>query len=108
MNFVLDQFSNELKRLRLYEAIRATCYGMEVSMPNFYAILELYCPFIGTFFALVGELGLALHERWEVSKLLLGHFLYEEYFLCTHELQQLSSQNEALYKTFRELMCHFC
>jgi len=49
-DYILDQFSGELERLGLYEAIRATCYGMEVSMPNFYAILELYCPSTETFF----------------------------------------------------------
>ena len=69
-NFILDQFSRELERLRLYEAVRATCHEMEVSVPNLYAIMELYCPSTGTLFTLVGswELGLALHEMWEVSK----------------------------------------
>jgi len=59
-NYVLDQFSGELERLGLYEAIRATYCRMEVSVPNFYAILELYYPSTRTFFTLVGELGVAL------------------------------------------------
>lgn len=66
--YLLEQFEDELKRLGLYEAVRATCYGIEVSIPNFYSIFELYCPSIGTFFTPIGELGLALHEIWEVSK----------------------------------------
>ena len=61
-NYILNQFNGELKKLGLYEAIRATCYGKEVSVPTFYAILKLYCPSTGTFFTPVGELGLALHE----------------------------------------------
>jgi len=106
-NYVLNEFSDELKRLRLYEAVRSTCNEMEISVPNFYAILELYCPFTGIFFTPIEELGLALHEMWEVSKLPMGNLPYEEYFPCAQELQQLSSQNRALYETFRELMCHF-
>jgi len=51
--------------------------------PNFYAVLELYCPSTGTFFTLVRELGLALHEMWEISKLPIGYLLYEEYFPYT-------------------------
>ena len=90
-----------MERLGLYEAVRETCHGMEC------VILELYCPSIGTFFTPIGELGLSLHEMWELSKLPVGHFPYEEYFSCPHKLQQLSSQNRALYETFLELMCHF-
>jgi len=33
-----------------------------MSVANFYAIFELYCTATGTFFTLVGELGMALHE----------------------------------------------
>jgi len=40
--YVLDHFEEDLKRLRLYEAVRATCYGIQMSVVNFYAIFELY------------------------------------------------------------------
>ena len=60
--YVLAHFEKDLERLGLYEAVRATCYGIQMSVANFYAIFELYCPAIGTFFTPVGELGMALHE----------------------------------------------
>jgi len=50
------------ERLRLREAVRVTCYDIQMSIANFYAIFELYCPATGTFFIPVGELGMALHE----------------------------------------------
>ena len=106
-NYILDQFSGELERLGLYEAVRGTCHGIEVSVPNFYIILELYSPSTRTFFTSVGELGLALHEMWEVPKLPMGHLPYKEYFPRPHELQQLRYQNTTLKETFLELMCYF-
>ena len=60
--YVLDVFDADLKRLGLHEAVRATCLRINISIPNFYAILEMYCPASGTFFTPVGELGMALHE----------------------------------------------
>jgi len=52
----------DLERLGLHEAVRATCYGIRMSVVNFYAMLELCCPSTRTFFTHVGELGMALHE----------------------------------------------
>ena len=60
--YVLEHFDKDLKRLKLHEAIRATCYKIEVSVPNFYAIFELYFLTSGTFFTPIGDLRLALHE----------------------------------------------
>ena len=60
--YVLAHFEEELERLGLYEAVRATCYSIQMSVANFYAIFELYCSATGTFFTPVGELGMALHE----------------------------------------------
>ena len=60
--YVLAHFKEDLERLGLYEAVRATCYGIQMSIANFYAIFELYCPATRTFFTPVGELGMALHE----------------------------------------------
>jgi len=61
--YVLEYFEAELMRIELHEAVRATCYGIEISVPNFFAIFELNCLASGTFFTPVGELGFMLHER---------------------------------------------
>ena len=76
-----------------------------MSVANFYAIFELYYPAIGTFFTPVGELGMALHEMWEVSALPLGSLPYVEYFPCEAELALLEKE-PALFETYWELMCH--
>jgi len=72
-----------------------------------YAIFELYCPFTGTFFTLMGELDMTLHEMWKVSALPMGSLPYEEYFPCESELALLEKQEPVLFETYRELMCHF-
>jgi len=42
--YVLDVFNADLKRLGLHEAVRAACFRINISVPNFfYAILEMYC-----------------------------------------------------------------
>jgi len=87
--YVLAHFEEDLERLGLYEAIKATCYGIQMSIANFYAIFELYYPATGTFFTHVGELGMTLHEMWEVSALSIGYLPYEEYFPCEEELALL-------------------
>jgi len=63
--YILAHFEEDLERLGLCKAVRATCYGIQMSVPNFYAIFELNCPATGTFFTHVGELGMALYEMWE-------------------------------------------
>ena len=85
--YILEYFGEDLKRLGLHEVVRTTCYGMKVSMPNFYTIFELYYPAFGTFFTPIGELGLVFHEMWEVSYLPLHSLPYEEYFPDTEELE---------------------
>jgi len=82
-------FRRGSERLGLYEAIRVTCYGNQMSVANFYAIFELYCQPTGIFFTPVGELGMDLHEMWEVSALPFRSLPYEEYFLCEAELALL-------------------
>ena len=104
--YIFAHFEEELERLNLYEAVRATCYGIDMNVACFYAIFELYCPASGTFFTPVGELGLALHEMWEVSTLPFGSLPYEEYFPCEAELALLEKQESVLFETYRELMCH--
>jgi len=79
-------FEDDLKRLGFHEAVRAMCFGININIPNFYAILEIYCSVSGMFFTLIDELGMALHEMWEISNLPIGSKLYEEYFPCAEEL----------------------
>ena len=105
--YVLDVFETDLKRLGLHEAVRATCFGINISVPNFYAVLEMYCPASGTFFIPVSELRMAFHEMWEAFNLPVGSKPYEKYFTCTEELAQLKKDEPALYETYIELMCHF-
>ena len=49
-----------------------------MSVANFYAIFELHCLATGTFFTPVNELGMALHEMWEVSALPKGSLPHVE------------------------------
>jgi len=60
--YVLAHFEEDLERLELREAVSAICYGIQISLANFYAIFRLYCPATRTFFTPVGELGMTLHE----------------------------------------------
>jgi len=93
-------------RIRLHEVVRATCHEIEISVPNFFPIFELYCQALGTFFTAVGELVLALHEMWEISNLPMGSMPYEEYFPCTMELKQMEKDDPKMFRTYQELMCH--
>ena len=52
-------------------SVRAVQYGLPQSSQNFYGVLEHYNPLTGTFFTPVGEMGLALHELYDVSGLLI-------------------------------------
>ena len=47
--YVLEHFEAELMKIGLHEAVRATCYGIEISVPNFFAIFELCCPAWGPY-----------------------------------------------------------
>ena len=60
--YVAEHFDVDLKRLGPREVIRATCYRIEISVPNLFIIFELYYPASGTFFTPVDELGMALHD----------------------------------------------
>jgi len=60
--YVLEVFEADLKLLGLHEAVKATCFRININVPTFYAIFEIYCLVSGRFFTLVGELGIALHE----------------------------------------------
>jgi len=84
-----------------------TCHGIEISVPNSFAIFKLYCADSGTFFTLVDELGLALHDMREVPNLPMGSMPYKKYFPCTMELGQLEKDDPEIFETYWELMCHF-
>ena len=105
--FILEEFEVELKKIKLWEAIRGTCFRFNINVPTFYAILELYCPATGTFFTPVGELGLALHEMWDISRLPMGSYPYEEFFPCSGHLKKLSTKSPEVFDVFRELTNHF-
>ena len=78
-----------------------------MSIANFCAFLELYSPSTGTFFTHVGELGMALHEVWEISALQMGSLPYKEYLPCEAELALLEKHKPSLFETYGELMFHF-
>ena len=80
---------------------------INIRIPNFYTILEMYCPTSGTFFTPVDELEIALHEMWEVSNLPMDSKPYEKYFPYAEEFAQMEKDEPAMNKAYRELMCHF-
>ena len=99
--YVLKHFEVELMRIGLHEAVWATCQGIKISVPNFFAIFKLYCPALVTFFTPIGELGLALRDIWEISNLHIGSMLYEEYFFYTMELEQMEKDDQEMFGTLR-------
>jgi len=52
---------------------------------------------MGTFFTLVGEIGLALHELYEALVLVMGDAPYEEYIPASEELHLLRKEDPAVY-----------
>ena len=83
VGFVLTELGGLLEQVGLRHAVRAVQYGIPQSSHNFYGILEHYNHLTGTFFTPVGEMGLALHELYEVSGLVMGDAPYEEYVLTS-------------------------
>ena len=107
VGFVLTELGDLLKRVGLYSAVRAVQWGIPQSSQNFFGILERYNPSTGTFFTPVGEMGLALHELYEVSGLSSGDIPYEEFVPTTRELRLLEKESPQVYETYWEVMCHF-
>jgi len=83
------------------------CYGITLSYYNFFAILEKYNLDTCTFFTMVGEMGFALHEMFEVLGLSMGDLSYEEYISNTKELHLLKRDASQMYETYWEVLCHF-
>jgi len=86
VGFVLTELEDSLKQAGMYQAVRVVQYGIPQSSHHFYGILEHYNPWTCTFFTPVGEVGLDLHELYEVLGLVIGDAPYEEYVLTTKEL----------------------
>ncbi|ONK55452.1 uncharacterized protein A4U43_UnF3200 [Asparagus officinalis] len=106
-NYVLNRWSEELKANGLYAAVRATMYGLPISIPHFLALLELYNPDTNTFSTKHGELGLALHAMHKVSGLPMGNMPYQEYFSSNRELHQLKVCMLGRLNTLWVLTCHY-
>ena len=86
IGFSLAEFEDLLLQARLYGAMRAVQYDIPQSTQHFYAILERYNPETYTFFTPIREMGLTLHEMYEVSRLVIGDAPYEEFISSTEEL----------------------
>jgi len=93
VGFTLAEFEDLLLQAGLYVAIRAVQYGILQSTQYIYAILERYNPETCTFFTSIGEIGLALHEMYEVSGLMIGDAPYEEYVPSTEEQYMLKKSD---------------
>ena len=100
VGFVLAEFEHLLKQAGLYKTVRVVQYGIPQSSHHFYSVLERYNPWTCTFFTPVGEMGFALHELYEVSGLVIGDALYEEYVPTTEELHLLKKDDSQVYETY--------
>ena len=52
-------------------------------------------------------MGLALHEIYKVSGLMIGEAPYEKYVLSTEELHLLKKSDPLVHETYWEDLCHF-
>ena len=84
----------------LYHSVRAIQYGLLQSSYNFYGVLEHCNPLTGTFFTPAGEIGLTLHELYEVSGRVMGDVSYEEYVPTSEELHLLRKEDPQVYEIY--------
>jgi len=105
--FVLEDLKDKLLQIDLYTAARAVQYRIPQRSNHFFAMLEGYNPETCTFFNPVGEMGLALHEMYEVSGLVMGDIPYEEYVPSAEELHLMEDSAPLVYATYWEVSCHF-
>ena len=103
VRFALAEFENLLLQDGLYNAVRAVQYDIPQRTQYFYAVLEQYYLETCTFFTPIGEIGLALHEMFEVSGLMIGDTPYEEYVPSTEELHLLKKSDPLVHETFWEV-----
>jgi len=107
VGFVLVELRDLLKQVGLYHSVKVVQYGLPQSSYHFYGILERHNPLTGIFFTPIGEIGLALHELYEVPGLVIGDAPYEEYVPTTEELHLLKREDPQVCKTYWEVLCHF-
>jgi len=101
--YVLEVFEVDLKLLGLYEAVRATCFGIKHQHSYLLCYFgDVYCLTSGKFFTSIGELGMVLHKMWEVSNLPMGSKLYKEYFPYPEELVKIKKDELALYEMYQD------
>ena len=105
VGFALAEIGDLLLQAGLFGAVRAIQYGIPQSTHHFYAILECYNSETCTFFTPVRKMGLALHEMYEVSGLMIGDTPYEEYVQSTEELHLLKKSDPLVYETYWEVHC---
>ena len=55
------------------------------------------------FFTMIGEMGFALHEMYEVSGLAIGDILYEKYVPSAEELHLMEKSAPLVYATYWEV-----
>ena len=104
VGFVLTELRDLLTQVSLYHSVRAVQYGLPQSFHNFYGVLERYNPLTGIFFTPIGEMGLALHELYEVLGLVMGDVPYEEYVPTSEELHLLKKEDHQVYETYCEVL----
>ena len=100
VGFVLTEFEDSLLEAELYGVVRAVQYGIPQSNQCFYAVLERYNLETCTFFTPIGDMGLILHEMYEVWGLVIGDAPYEEYVPSTEERHLLKKSDPLVYETY--------
>ncbi|MFG1569943.1 hypothetical protein ACDT16_13740 [Staphylococcus aureus] len=105
--WILGHYQSELKQLGLFRAIQATEQGIEINQSLFLALLERYHEDTGTFFFPGGEMGLALHEMYDISKLPWGDEPYEEYTPSREEFMGLENKYPDMMEVYKELLSHY-
>ena len=99
--FALTELEDLLKQAGLYQAISAVQYGiLELELPLLLRCLGALESLNGHVLTLIGEMGFTLHELYEVSGLVIGDALYEEYVPTTEELHFLKKEDPQVYETY--------
>jgi len=70
-------------------------------------MLECYNLETCTFFTPVREMGLSLHEMYEVSELVMGDISYEKYVPSAKKLHLMEDSAPLVYATYWKVLCHF-
>ncbi|MFG1569989.1 hypothetical protein ACDT16_13995, partial [Staphylococcus aureus] len=105
--WVLEHYAPELKQIGLLRAIEATESGIDINQSQFLALLERYHESTGTFLFPGGEMGLALHEMRDISRLPWGEEPYEEYTPSQEEFMGLENKFPEMMAVYKELLCHY-